>query len=87
MRNIFRKWDSKIDLHAGRMKKCARVVQNLNLFGVKIGPKFVKNPPKIEKNTDSETNFEFDTIFWSVFDEILVNSEAKMRPNFDQILR
>ena len=49
------------------------------IFGAKISQKSIKN----RKNIDSKTNFEFDTIFWSILDEILINFEAKMRPNFD----
>ena len=49
----------------------------------KIGQKSTKN----RKNTDSETNFEFDVIFSSIFHQILINFEAKIRPNFDPILK
>ena len=49
----------------------------------KIGQKSTKN----RKNTDSKTNFEFDTIFGSIFDQILIDFEAKIREFFDQILR
>ena len=57
--------------------------ENAGHFGAKICQKSSKN----RKNTDSKTNFEFDTIFWSIFDQILINFEAKMKSNFDQILR
>ena len=47
-----------------------------------MGQKSIKN----RKNTDSETNFEFDVIFWSIFDQILINFDAQMEPNFVEIL-
>ena len=53
-------------------------------------PKLVQNLPKVDqksKNIDSKTNFEFDAIFWSIFDQILINFEVKIDSNFDQIFR
>ena len=52
-------------------------------------PKLVQNLSKIDqksKNIDSKTNFEFDTIFWSIFDQILINLYSKMESNLDASL-
>ena len=48
----------------------------------KIGPKSIKN----RKHIDSKTNFEFDVMFGMIFDQILINFEAKMEANFDESL-
>ena len=41
---------------------------------------------KNQKSIESKTNDEFDTIVWSIWDQILINFEAKMKSKFDQIL-
>ena len=38
--------------------------ENLSHFGVKIGPKLVKNQPKI----DAKTHFDLDIVFRTIFD-------------------
>ena len=57
--------------------------KNGSSFGTKIGPKLVKNQPKIEKIPIPKPTFNSITIF----DQILINFEAKIESNFDQILR
>ena len=55
-----------------------------------LGLSLVRNCFRINqksKKTNSKSNFEFDTIFWSFFYQILINLEAKIESNFDQILR
>ena len=48
--------------------------QNLSNFG------------KNRKNSDSITNFEFDTICWYIFYKILINFEVKIESNFHLII-
>ena len=46
--------------------------------------KLIQNCSKVDqnsKNADSETTFEFDTMFWSILDQIVIDFEVKMRPN------
>ena len=38
---------------------------------------------KNQKTYASETNFQFDVLFWKIFDEILINFDAKMDSSFD----
>ena len=63
------------------------LVQKWVQFWSQNWSKICQKSTKNRKNTDSETNLEFDVIFWSIFDQILINFEAKIESNFDQILR
>ena len=40
---------------------------------------------KNQKTYVSETNFDFDGIFWKMFDEILIDFDAKLDLLFNQI--
>ena len=59
------------------------LVENFDQTGAKIDPKFVKNRPKIEKIPIPKPTLNSIQFF----DRFLINFEAKMRSNFDQILR
>ena len=49
------------------------------------GYKICQKSNKNQKNTDYKNNFEIDTISCSIFDQILINFEAKITPHFDPI--
>ena len=48
----------------------------------KIDPEAIKN----RKLIDAETAFEFDTVFLFIFDQILINFDAKMDQAMNEIL-